>query len=102
MGYDCSMYRPVKIRAFLSVAAAKIWQITKIDVKAAVLQFSFAQRHVFVVSPQQSRYRKELWLLLAVAYRLVNSDVKQQVESDSALYTFGLKQLHELSKLFSM
>lgn len=54
---------------------------------------------MYVGSPREVSYRNELRRLPAAAYGLLNSNAKRQVESNSALFTFGLKQLPELAQL---
>lgn len=68
--------------------------------KAALLQTGSAQQDVYVIPPHESSDRDHYWLLLSVAYGLVNSNVKWQHQSDAILVELGLPQVTVMPELF--
>lgn len=68
--------------------------------KTAFLETGPASRRVYVISPRECSKRDVLWLLLAAAYGLVNSNAKWQVKSDDALSSLGLIQSSAIPQLF--
>lgn len=97
---DCCMCLSIGIRQFFSIAATRKWQVVIFDVDSAFMQSVRAQRDVYIIPSRESSHRNEFRLLLAATYGLVNSNAKRPVESNSALYAFGLKKLSEASQLF--
>lgn len=91
---------PLGIRVVMAVSAYKKWRIIRIDVKTAFLQTGPANRSVYVLPPKESRLRNVLWLLLDVAYGLVNYNAKWQVQADHALDSLGIIQSTAIPQLF--
>lgn len=100
---DCSNCSPAGIRILESIAALFGWTIIRVDAKTAFLHIGKAQREVYVIPPIESEMRStHLWLLLAAAYGLVNSNAKWQAKSDGRIYEIGLKQCQNIRQLFYM
>ena len=100
MKTDCCMCSPLGIRIVVSVSTYKKWRLIRIDVKTAFQQTGPAMRSVFVIPPKESRQRDVVWLLLAAAYGLVNSNAKWQVKSDGAITSLGFIQSSAIPQLF--
>jgi len=84
---DCSTYPPTELRIVESIASLFGWKMYKADVKAAFLQTGSAGRDVYVKPLRESGMKStHLWLLLTVAYGLVNVNAKWKVQSDKRLF----------------
>lgn len=100
MKSDCCMCSPIGIRILISIATFRGCRVIRIYVKTAFLQSIPANRNVYVIPPRESQSRGVLWVLLAAAYGLVNSNAKWQVKSDDALTSLSLVQSSTIPQLF--
>lgn len=98
---DCAMCSPMGFRILLSISALFRCRITMADAKTAFLQTGDAARDVYVIPPTESKERGTcMWLLLAAAYGLVNSNAKWQIQSDQTLKDIGFEQVSLIPQLF--
>lgn len=97
---DCNMCPPIGIRIVSSTATIRKWRVVRADAETAFLQTGPAARDVYVIPPRESTHRNTLWLLLAAAYGLINSNAKWQHQSDLAFFKLGLQQVKLIPQLF--
>lgn len=102
MRSECCMCPPIGVRVILSNAALRKRRIVKIDVKSAFLQSGPDQPDVHVISPWESSYHNDLWLLLSAAYGLVSANAGWHMESDPALLSLWLKPIPQIAQLLGI
>ena len=79
----------------------KKWRLIRIDVKTCIsAHHGPALRAAFIITPKESRQRGVVWLSLAAAYGLVNSNAKWQVQSKDTITSFGFIQSSAIPQLF--
>lgn len=97
---DFAMCSPTGVRILLSYVSLHGWKLTKVDVASAFLQAGPAARDVYVIPPVESQDRgKTLWLLLAAAYGLINSNAKWKMQSDELLFQLGFQTVPLMPQL---
>lgn len=80
------MFSTAVVHILLSTASIYKWRLTKIDMKAALLQTGVAERDIYVIALRKSAsHSKVLWVLLTAAYGLINANAKWKVHSDALL-----------------
>jgi Reverse transcriptase (RNA-dependent DNA polymerase) len=77
-------------RFLISIAAERGWTLASLVIKAAYLQAEGYNRLVFVKPPREEGDVANLWLLIAAAYGLVDSDLLWYLTSSKAMQQFGL------------
>lgn len=84
----------------ISTAAVRKLRFVKIDVKSAFLHTGFTHKNVYVLLSHKSKFRNELWLLMLVAYGLINANTKWKVQSDTVLLSLALVTFSAIPQLF--
>lgn len=97
---DSATYLPTGSRIILSIARIFKWALVKIGFKRAFQQTGKAWRDVFVTPLYEACNRQFYWLLLSIAYGLVNPNAKWQKQIDKCLEHPGFQQLLYVPQLF--
>lgn len=70
------------------------------DIKSTVLQTGRAQRGACVIPTCKSKCKNKLWLFIAEAYDLVNSNTRSQVQFDVVMLFIGFVTSFVITQLY--